>query len=66
MIRSPLTVTLPVGDDLVDLADARGVGVEELAAEALRRHVSTEAALVRQTALRLALRHATLLRRLGE
>ncbi|MDT9689306.1 hypothetical protein Q5762_13340 [Streptomyces sp. P9(2023)] len=57
---------LPVPDDFVDLADARGVAVEELVGEALRRYVSVEAALVRHTALRLALSHAPLLRRLGE
>ena len=64
MIRP--TVTLPVGDELADLADARGIGVEELAAEALRRHVASEAAVVRENAVRLAVRHAPLLRRLGD
>jgi len=59
------TVTLPVGDDVADLADARGVSVEELVGEAVQRYVAHEATLVRQHALRLALRHLPLLKRLG-
>ncbi|MFF5971692.1 hypothetical protein ACFY7C_09210 [Streptomyces sp. NPDC012769] len=59
------TVTLPVGDDVADLADARGVTVEELVDEAVRRYVSLEATLVRHEAQRLALRHQPLLKRLG-
>ncbi|MEU8761235.1 hypothetical protein [Streptomyces sp. NPDC048659] len=59
-------VTLSVGDDVLDLADARGVGVEELVGEALRRYVDAEGEAVREVAVRLAGRHAVLLRRLGE
>ncbi|MET9954902.1 hypothetical protein ABZ135_25600 [Streptomyces sp. NPDC006339] len=59
------TVTLPVGDDVADLADARGVSVEELVGEAVARYVSLEATLVRHEAQRLALRHLPLLKRLG-
>ncbi|MER7520437.1 hypothetical protein [Streptomyces sp. NPDC126499] len=58
-------VTLPVSDELADLADAVGVCVEELVGEAVQRHISLEATLVRQHALRLALRHQELLKRLG-
>ncbi|GAA2798638.1 type II toxin-antitoxin system death-on-curing family toxin [Streptomyces showdoensis] len=35
-------VNLLVGDDVLDLADARGVGVEELVGLALRRYVEEE------------------------
>ncbi|MEV4425172.1 hypothetical protein ACN9M0_13185 [Streptomyces sp. R-07] len=59
-------ITLPVGDGFADLADARGVTPEELAAEACARVVAAEADRVRDEALRLALRHGSLLRRLGE
>ncbi|MFF0749068.1 hypothetical protein [Streptomyces sp. NPDC004267] len=51
---------------LADLADARGLSVDELVGEAVRRHLDLEAGLVRGEAARLALRHAPLLRRLGE
>ncbi|MFF0431860.1 hypothetical protein ACFYU9_06505 [Streptomyces sp. NPDC004327] len=51
---------------LADLADARGLSVDELVGEAVRRHLDLEAGLVRDEAARLALRHAPLLRRLGE
>ncbi|WP_137989076.1 hypothetical protein [Streptomyces vilmorinianum] len=60
------TLTVSVGDDFADLADARNVTVEELAQEAIARFLSTEATLVRHEAMRLALRHGSLLRRLGE
>ncbi|MFI8822253.1 hypothetical protein [Streptomyces sp. NPDC053431] len=72
MSRSHLTVTLthalphPAAAALADLADARGVGVDELVGEAVRRFVDAEAAPVRREATRLALRHQELLRRLGE
>ncbi|MGW4705328.1 hypothetical protein [Streptomyces sp. NPDC004285] len=59
-------MTLPVGDGFADLADARGVTPEELAAEACGRLLAAEAELVRREALRLAVLHDTLLRRLGE
>ncbi|MET8505650.1 hypothetical protein ABZV60_13475 [Streptomyces sp. NPDC004787] len=58
-------ITVPVPPGLADLADARGVPVEELVAEALRRFVAVEAAPVRHEAQRLAQRHEALLRRLG-
>ncbi|MFE1379435.1 hypothetical protein ACFW6S_10900 [Streptomyces sp. NPDC058740] len=59
-------LTVPLGPDLLDLADARGVDVQELVSDALRRYVEAEGAPVRDEALRLARRHAVLLRRLGE
>lgn len=59
------TVTLPVTPDLADLADARGLGADELAAEAVRRYVDGEATRVRIQAMRLAKRHQRLLERLG-
>ncbi|WP_406861194.1 hypothetical protein ABZO31_12325 [Streptomyces sp. HUAS MG47] len=59
-------ITVRVPPELVDLADARGVGVEEQVEEAVRRYMSTEEAVVRHHAMRLAMRHASLLRRLGE
>ncbi|KQX52707.1 MULTISPECIES: hypothetical protein [unclassified Streptomyces] len=58
-------ITLPVGDGFADLADARGVTPEELAQQALARFLDVEATVVRHHALRLALRHGSLLRRLG-
>ncbi|WP_370413031.1 hypothetical protein [Streptomyces fradiae] len=51
--------------DLADLADARGVTVDELVDEAVRRYVDVETTRVTHTAMRLALRHHDLLRRLG-
>ncbi|MFG2113126.1 hypothetical protein ACGFRB_10900 [Streptomyces sp. NPDC048718] len=63
---NPDTVTLTVTPALADLADARGAGVEELAAEALRRYVADEATRTRVAATGLAQRHQSLLRRLGE
>ncbi|MFJ9829401.1 hypothetical protein ACIRSU_34240 [Streptomyces sp. NPDC101160] len=51
---------------LADLADARGLSAEELVGEAVQRYLDLEATLVRHEAMRLALRHAPLLRRLGE
>ncbi|MGW8765564.1 hypothetical protein ACWGN5_23990 [Streptomyces sp. NPDC055815] len=59
-------MTLPVGDGFADLADALGLTPEELAAEACERVVEARAELVRREALRLARRHDSLLRRLGE
>ncbi|MDX2559118.1 hypothetical protein ACIO8G_15100 [Streptomyces sp. NPDC087219] len=59
-------MTLPVGDRFADLADARGVAPEVLAEQVLERFLDVEAGLVRQLASRLALRHDSLLRRLGE
>ncbi|MFF0474087.1 hypothetical protein [Streptomyces sp. NPDC004284] len=59
-------MTVPVGDGFADLADALGVTPEELAAEACERVVTARAELVRREALRLAGRHDSLLRRLGE
>ncbi|MFI8963731.1 ribbon-helix-helix protein, CopG family [Streptomyces sp. NPDC053493] len=51
---------------LSDLADARGLPVEELVREAVRRYVDEEAGRVRDEAGRLARRHEELLRRLGQ
>ncbi|MEU1227048.1 hypothetical protein [Streptomyces sp. NPDC005828] len=59
-------MTVPVGDGFADLADALGVTPEELAAEACARVVAAEAHQVSSQALRLARRHDSLLRRLGE
>ena len=59
-------ITVRVPPELVDLADARGVSVEEQVQEAVRRYIATEDARVRGAAMRLALKHAGLLRRLGE
>ncbi|WP_148003965.1 hypothetical protein [Streptomyces sp. adm13(2018)] len=59
-------MTVTVGDGFADLADARGVTAEELAAEACGRLLAAEADLVRREALRLARVHDSLLRRLGE
>ncbi|MFG3345640.1 hypothetical protein ACGF1Z_11330 [Streptomyces sp. NPDC048018] len=61
-----LSLPAPLGDAVADLADARGVPVDALVAEAVRRHVEGEAGRVRDEARRLALRHQVLLRRLGE
>lgn len=58
--------TVPVGDGFADLADALGLTPEELAAEACDRAVAAEAHQVWDQALRLARRHDSLLRRLGE
>ncbi|MFB6622301.1 hypothetical protein ACFCWD_07010 [Streptomyces sp. NPDC056374] len=58
--------TVPVGDGFADLADARGVSPDELAADACGRLLAAEAELVRREALRLARVHDSLLRRLGE
>ncbi|MFB7867594.1 hypothetical protein [Streptomyces sp. NPDC056069] len=60
------TLTPSLGDAVADLADARGVPVDELVAEAVRRYVDGEADPVRDEARRLAVRHQALLRRLGE
>ncbi|MFH9722404.1 hypothetical protein ACH4M4_05505 [Streptomyces sp. NPDC017254] len=59
-------MTVSVGDGFADLADARGVTPEELAEQALARFLTVEATLVQHHAVRLALRHDSLLRRLGE
>ncbi|MFE7114503.1 hypothetical protein ACFU99_03655 [Streptomyces sp. NPDC057654] len=63
-----LTIDLP--DDeweaLRDLADARGAEPGELARESVRRLVDLEESLTRADAMRLATRHADLLRRLGQ
>lgn len=64
--RAMRDMTLPVGDGFADLADARGVTPEELAEQALDRFLVVETSFVRQQAMRLALRHQSLLRRLGE
>lgn len=66
MQQQPVSLSVPVGGDVLDLADARGVEVEELVAEAVRRYVAAEGVRVRDEALRLAGLHAVLLRRLGE
>ncbi|MFF2573583.1 hypothetical protein [Streptomyces sp. NPDC058084] len=60
------TLTPSLGDAVADLADACGVPVDELVAEAVRRYVDGEADPVRGQARRLAVRHQALLRRLGE
>ncbi|MFF3322027.1 hypothetical protein [Streptomyces sp. NPDC002889] len=60
-----LNITLP-DDEWAALADAQGRSVEDLALHALRRHACTEQSLVRHQGTQLALRHASLLRRLGE
>ncbi|MFJ6577827.1 hypothetical protein ACWEPR_07860 [Streptomyces sp. NPDC004290] len=57
--------TVPVGDGFADLADARGVTPEELAAEACGRLLAAETERVRHEAQRLARLHDSLLRRLG-
>jgi predicted transcriptional regulator len=51
---------------LDDLADARGLMPEEIAEEAVRKHLHAEGMLVRSLAERIAKEHAELLRRLGE
>ncbi|MCM2517181.1 hypothetical protein NC658_28655 [Streptomyces griseoincarnatus] len=51
---------------LHDLADAQDRAPEEVAREALRRHLHEEGMLVRAVAERIAREHAELLRRLGE
>jgi predicted transcriptional regulator len=51
---------------LDDLADAQDRAPEEVAQEALRRHLHAEGALVRAVAEHIAREHAELLRRLGE
>ena len=51
---------------LHDLADAQDRAPEEIAREALRRHLREEGELVRAVAERIAREHAELLRRLGE
>ncbi|MFE9772892.1 hypothetical protein ACFYOV_14645 [Streptomyces sp. NPDC005931] len=51
---------------LHDLADAQDRTPEDVAREAVRRHVGEEAGAVRAVAGRLAREHAELLRRLGE
>ncbi|MEV6328301.1 hypothetical protein [Streptomyces sp. NPDC051909] len=51
--------------DLADLADARGVSVDDLVDEAVRRYVDLETTRVTHAAMRLALRHHGLLKRLG-
>ncbi|MFJ3721012.1 hypothetical protein ACIPYQ_00370 [Streptomyces sp. NPDC090045] len=51
--------------ELADLADATGQGPEEVALEAVRAHLRAERQRVGAEALRLARRHAPLLKRLG-
>ncbi|MEQ8143566.1 hypothetical protein [Streptomyces sp. OP7] len=51
---------------LDDLADAQDRAPEDVALEALRRHLHEEARPVRAAAEHLAAAHADLLRRLGE
>ncbi|WP_409471825.1 hypothetical protein [Streptomyces sp. HC307] len=61
-----LRITPDLRQALDDLADACGRRPEDLALEAVRRHLQDEGARVRSTAERLAAAHADLLRRLGE
>ncbi|MFJ3302700.1 hypothetical protein ACIPSA_06210 [Streptomyces sp. NPDC086549] len=51
---------------LDDLADAQGRTPEDVALDAVRRHLREEGLAVRAVAERLAGAHADLLRRLGE
>jgi predicted transcriptional regulator len=51
---------------LDDLADACGSRPEDIAEEAVRRHLAAEERRVRSVAERLGSAHADLLRRLGE
>ncbi len=51
---------------LDDLADARRVMTEQIAEEAVRKHLHAEGQRVRSLAERIAKEHAELLRRLGE
>lgn len=51
---------------LDDLADAQGRTIQDVAEEAVRRHLHEQGVLVRAVAERLAAAHADLLRRLGE
>ncbi len=64
----PLPLSLPPDTrrDLDDLADATGRLPEDLAREAVRRHLDDEARRVRSAGQRLASAHAGLLQRLGE
>lgn len=64
----PLTIPLPpdLRRDLDDLADATGRLPEDIAREAVRRHLDDEARRVRSAGQRLASAHADLLKRLGE
>ncbi|WP_328400086.1 hypothetical protein OHS70_23265 [Streptomyces sp. NBC_00390] len=63
-------LTIPLTEEewaaLADLADAQGRSVEDVALDALRHHTDAEQSRVRHHALRLAVRHASLLKRLGE
>ncbi|MFD7444136.1 hypothetical protein [Streptomyces sp. NPDC059909] len=63
-----LTISLPEAEwaALADRADAEGRSAEEVAQEAVRRYMDLQSTLLRHEAMRLALRHAPLLRRLGE
>ncbi|MGA5286717.1 hypothetical protein [Streptomyces pseudogriseolus] len=51
---------------LHDLADAQDRSPEDVALDALRRHLHEEGGRVRAVAERIAAEHAELLRRLGE
>ncbi|MER5840992.1 hypothetical protein [Streptomyces prasinus] len=51
---------------LHDLADAQDRTPEDVAQEAVRKHLHEEGRLVRAVAERIAREHADLLRRLGE
>ncbi len=66
--QQQLTIDLPDAEweALRDLADARGASPGELARESVRRLVDLEESLTRADAMRLATRHADLLRRLGQ
>ncbi|MGW7408296.1 hypothetical protein ACWGI9_32175 [Streptomyces sp. NPDC054833] len=68
MHRPELTLPLdPVTRQaLDDLADAQGRTPEDVALDAVRRHLHDEENAVRVVAERLAGAHAELLRRLGE
>ncbi|WP_345036670.1 hypothetical protein [Streptomyces sannanensis] len=61
-----ITLTDAESAALADLADAQGRTTDGVAQEAVRRYLRVEAAMVRAAAMRLALHHAPLLRRLGE
>ncbi|MFF4561033.1 hypothetical protein [Streptomyces sp. NPDC001435] len=68
MHRPELTLPLAPAtrQALDDLADAQGRTPEDVALDAVRRHLRDEELAVRAVAERLAGAHAELLRRLGE
>ncbi|MFE5495227.1 hypothetical protein ACFQ7Z_35440 [Streptomyces virginiae] len=63
-----ITIGLPGADraELDDLADATGRTPEDVVLEAVRAHLRAEREKVAEAAGRLAVRHAPLLRRLGQ